>query len=75
MQPRARRAAATPHMEGALLFLLSGAYTGFLPDHYTGEWVRPGRLRGLAPEADGSPPIHRPLDISDPRKATIQIEA
>ena len=43
-------AAATPHMEGTLLLLLSGAYIGFLPDHYADEWVRGGRLRLLAPE-------------------------
>lgn len=43
-------AAATPHMEGTLLLLLSGAYIGFLPDHYADEWVRTGRLRVLAPE-------------------------
>lgn len=43
-------AAATPHMEGTLLLLLSGAYIGFLPDHYADEWVRTGRLRILAPE-------------------------
>ena len=45
-----RWAAATPHMEGTLLLLLSGAYIGFLPDHYAEEWVRSGRLRLLAPE-------------------------
>lgn len=43
-------AASTPHMEGTLLLLLSGAYIGFLPDHYADEWVRAGRLRLLAPE-------------------------
>lgn len=43
-------AAATPHMEGPLLLLLSGAYIGFLPDHYADEWGRNGRLRVLAPE-------------------------
>lgn len=43
-------AAATPHMEGTLLLLLSGAYIGFLPDHYADEWVRAGRLRLLAPD-------------------------
>ncbi len=43
-------AAATPHMEGTLLLLLSGAYIGFLPDHYADEWVRTGRLRVLAPK-------------------------
>jgi len=45
-----RWAAATPHMEGTLLLLLSGAYIGFLPDHYAEEWVHSGRLRLLAPE-------------------------
>ncbi|MCK3779382.1 LysR family transcriptional regulator [Ensifer sesbaniae] len=45
-----RWAAATPHMEGTLLLLLSGAYIGFLPDHYAEEWVRSGRLRLLVPE-------------------------
>lgn len=45
-----RWAAATPHMEGTLLLLLSGAYIGFLPDHYAEEWVCNGRLRLLAPE-------------------------
>ena len=43
-------AAATPHMEGTLLLLLSGAYIGFLPDHYAEEGVRTGRLRMLAPD-------------------------
>lgn len=42
--------AATPHMEGTLLLLLSGAYIGFLPDHYAEEWVRTNRLRVLSPE-------------------------
>ena len=29
--------AATPHLEGTLLLLLSGVYIGFLPDHYAEE--------------------------------------
>lgn len=43
-------AAATPHMEGTLLLLLSGAYIGFLPDHYAADAVNKGLLRLLAPE-------------------------
>jgi DNA-binding transcriptional LysR family regulator len=43
-------AGATPHMEGTLLLLLSGAYIGFLPDHYAQESVEKGLLRILAPE-------------------------
>lgn len=42
--------AATPHMEGTLLLLLSGAYIGFLPDHYADESVAKGLLRVLAPD-------------------------
>lgn len=42
--------AATPHMEGTLLLLLSGVYIGFLPHHYAGAFVRNGQLRMLAPE-------------------------
>jgi DNA-binding transcriptional LysR family regulator len=43
-------AAATPHMEGTLLLLLSGTYIGFLPDHYAKESVAKGLLRGLVPK-------------------------
>lgn len=42
--------AVTAHMEGTLLLLLSGAYVGFLPDHYAAELVRRGELRVLAPD-------------------------
>ena len=40
--------AATPHMEGTLILLLSGAYIGFLPEHYAAAEVEAGRLRVLA---------------------------
>ena len=40
--------AATPHMEGTLILLLSGAYIGFLPEHYAAAEIKAGRLRGLA---------------------------
>lgn len=37
---------ATVHsMEGMLVLLLTGAYIGFLPDHYAREWVEKGDLR------------------------------
>ena len=42
--------AATPHMEGTLLLLLTGAYIGFLPDHYANESVNRGLLRAILPE-------------------------
>ncbi|MGV6874992.1 LysR family transcriptional regulator [Pseudochelatococcus sp. B33] len=38
--------AATVHsMEGMLVLLLTGAYIGFLPDHYARDWVNKGQLR------------------------------
>lgn len=44
------RRAETAHMEGTLLLLLSGAFIGFLPDHYAARQVKTGRLRVLAPD-------------------------
>ena len=44
------RSAQTAHMEGTLTLLLSGAYIGFLPDHFAAEPVREGLLRAIAPE-------------------------
>ncbi len=43
-----RWSATTAHMEGTLILLLSGAYIGFLPDHYAANAVREGHLRALA---------------------------
>ena len=40
--------AVTAHMEGTLLLLLSGAYVGFLPDHFAAQYESNGRLRALA---------------------------
>ncbi|NEY90611.1 LysR family transcriptional regulator [Tabrizicola oligotrophica] len=43
------RRAVAAHMEGTLILLQSGAYTGFLPDHFAAPEVAAGRLRALAP--------------------------
>lgn len=45
------RRAVTAHMEGTLLLLLSGAYVGFLPDHFAAPHEAAGRLRALLPES------------------------
>jgi DNA-binding transcriptional LysR family regulator len=45
------RRAVTAHMEGTLLLLLSGAYVGFLPDHFAAPHESAGRLRALAPQS------------------------
>ncbi len=42
--------AATPHMEGTLLLLLTGTYIGFLPDHYAEDAVNKGLLRAILPD-------------------------
>lgn len=42
--------AQTAHMEGTLTLLLSGAYVGFLPDHFAAEPVRDGLLRAIDPD-------------------------
>ncbi|MFC6142957.1 LysR family transcriptional regulator [Paraburkholderia silvatlantica] len=36
-------------VEGQLIFILSGAYIGFLPVHFVERWVDEGRLRAIAP--------------------------
>ena len=36
-------------MEPIVILLLSGAYLGFLPDHYAAHWVARGELRCLLP--------------------------
>ena len=45
-----RWSAATAHMESTLLLLLSGAYIGFLPDHYAAPALKANDLRALAPD-------------------------
>lgn len=42
--------AVTAHMEGTLILLLSGAFIGFLPQHFAEPEVRNGHLRMLAPD-------------------------
>lgn len=45
-----REAAAVEIMEAQATLILSGAYLGFLPEHYAAAWVAEGRLRRLLPE-------------------------
>ncbi len=42
--------ATTAHMEGTLILLLSGAFIGFLPQHYADQEARRGNLRMLVPD-------------------------
>lgn len=45
-----REAAAVEIMEAQATLILSGAYLGFLPEHYAAPWATEGRLRQLLPE-------------------------
>ncbi len=45
-----REAAAVDIMEAQATLILSGAYLGYLPEHYAAAWVAAGRLRRLLPE-------------------------
>lgn len=46
---RLERAATASDQEGVATLVLSGAYVGFLPDHYAEPFVRAGRLRAVSP--------------------------
>ena len=42
--PNLRRAASVSNMEAQLMLILSGAYMGYLADHFTKDWVEKGAL-------------------------------
>jgi DNA-binding transcriptional LysR family regulator len=44
-----REAAAVESMEAQAILILSGAYLGYLPEHYAALWTSLGRLRPLLP--------------------------
>ena len=46
---RLERAATASDQEGVATLVLSGAFVGFLPDHYAEGFVREGRLRAVSP--------------------------
>ncbi|GAB3629687.1 LysR family transcriptional regulator [Pandoraea terrae] len=48
-----RTEATVDNMEGQLILILSGAYIGFLPEHFAQPWVEQGRLRALIPATYG----------------------
>lgn len=47
---RFRSTAAAYHVEAIALLVLSGAYIGFLPEHYATHWVTNGEMRALRPD-------------------------
>ncbi|CAE6694125.1 putative HTH-type transcriptional regulator YahB [Paraburkholderia aspalathi] len=52
--------ATVDSMEGQLILILSGAYIGFLPEHFAQPWVDQGRLRVLSPASFG---FHAPFSL------------
>jgi DNA-binding transcriptional LysR family regulator len=46
-------AATVESMEAQLILVLSGAYIGYLPEHYAQPWVEQGRLKVLLPATFG----------------------
>lgn len=48
-QRRLQRAASASDQEGVALFILSGGYLGFLPDHYARGFVQDGLMRAVNP--------------------------
>jgi DNA-binding transcriptional LysR family regulator len=51
--PNAIVRATASNIEAQAMFVLSGYFVGYLPDHYAATWVRQGRFRALLPEAAG----------------------
>jgi len=44
-----RRAATASDQEGVAMLVMSGAFVGFLPDHYAAPFVHEGRLKAVSP--------------------------
>lgn len=49
-QRRLQRSATASDQEAVATLVLSGAYVGFLPDHYAAPFVQAGRMRAVAPQ-------------------------
>lgn len=45
-----RRAATASDQEAVSMLVMSGAFVGFLPDHYAAPFVREGRMKAVAPD-------------------------
>lgn len=43
-------AAVAENMEAIAIFILSGEFIGFLPEHYAARWVKSGEMRSVLPD-------------------------
>jgi DNA-binding transcriptional LysR family regulator len=70
-----RVGASVSEMESEALLILSGAFLGYLPDHYAASWVAQGRMRALAPGRFGYVApfqlAYRPDRVRVPRIAAL----
>jgi LysR family transcriptional regulator, transcriptional activator for bauABCD operon len=53
MLSASKAAATVDNVEAQAILILSGAYIGFLPNHYAARWVERGEMRRIGPEAFG----------------------
>ena len=61
-------------MEGTLILLLSGAFIGFLPEHYAATEVQAGRLRMLGADRFGfEDPFHILYARQSPPRAAVAL--
>jgi LysR family transcriptional regulator, transcriptional activator for bauABCD operon len=66
-------AATVESMEAQLILILSGAYVGYLPEHFAQPWVDRARLRALLPAAFGyQSPFSLVTRRGRGREATLQ---
>jgi DNA-binding transcriptional LysR family regulator len=55
-----KAAATVDNIEATAILIISGAYLGFLPEHFAAQWVKSGEMHQLAP---GSLRLKSPFDV------------
>lgn len=53
MLSASKAAATVDNVEAQAILILSGAYVGFLPNHYAARWVETGDMRRISAERLG----------------------
>ena len=43
-------AATAENMEAIAILILSGSFTGFLPEHYAQQWIKTGEMKPILPD-------------------------
>jgi len=55
-----KAAATVDNIEALAILIISGAYLGFLPNHFAAQWVKTGEMQQLAPNSLG---LTSPFDL------------